>query len=337
MSDAVRIPVGKLAAGERPSPAEIGAAFQAILAGDVEPALMAAFLVALRMRGETTDDIIAGATAMRAAVLRVKAPAEAVDTCGTGGLSWASLNTSTAAAFVAAGAGAVVAKHGNRSKSRAGSADVLEALGVNLQPSEAQLAASFRDARVGFMFAPQHHTAMKHVAPVRAALGIRTIFNMIGPLANPAGARRQVLGVFAPEWVEPLANALRGLGSETAWVVHGQDGIDEISTTGPTLVAELKDGAVTCFELTPEALGLSRARMDDLRGGTVEQNAASLRRVLGGEPGPFADLVAANAAAALVVAGLASDLKTGIALARESIAKGKAMAAFEALKAASNG
>jgi anthranilate phosphoribosyltransferase len=337
VSDAVRIPVGKLAAGDRPSPAEIGAAFQAILAGEAEPALMAAFLMALRVRGETTEDIIAGATAMRAAVLRVKAPAEAVDTCGTGGLPWASLNTSTAAAFVAAGAGAVVAKHGNRSKSRAGSADVLEALGVNLQPSEAQLAASFRDARVGFMFAPQHHTAMKHVAPVRTALGIRTIFNMIGPLANPAGARRQVLGVFAPEWVEPLAHALQGLGSETAWVVHGRDGIDEISTTGPTLVAELKDGHVTVFELTPEDLGLPRVSLDQLRGGTVEQNAASLRRVLGGEPGPFADLVAVNAAAALVVAGIAPDLKAGIALSRESIAHGKAMATFEALKAASNG
>jgi anthranilate phosphoribosyltransferase len=337
VSDAVRIPVGKLAAGERPSPAEVGAAFQAILAGEVEPALMAAFLMALRIRGETTEDIIAGATAMRAAVLRVKAPADAVDTCGTGGLSWASLNTSTAAAFVAAGAGAVVAKHGNRSKSRAGSADVLEALGVNLQPSEAQLAASFRDARVGFMFAPQHHTAMKHVAPVRASLGIRTIFNMIGPLANPAGARRQVLGVFAPEWVEPLAHALQGLGSETAWVVHGQDGIDEISTTGPTLVAELKNGAVTRFELTPEDLGLPRVSMDVLRGGTVQENAASLRRVLDGEPGPFADLVAVNAAAALVAAGIAPSLKAGIALARESIASGKAMASFEALKAASNG
>jgi anthranilate phosphoribosyltransferase len=337
VSDAVRIPVGKLAAGERPSPAEVGAAFQAILAGEVEPALMAAFLMALRIRGETTEDIIAGATAMRAAVLRVKAPADAVDTCGTGGLSWASLNTSTAAAFVAAGAGAVVAKHGNRSKSRAGSADVLEALGVNLQPSEAQLAASFRDARVGFMFAPQHHTAMKHVAPVRASLGIRTIFNMIGPLANPAGARRQVLGVFAPEWVEPLAHALQGLGSETAWVVHGQDGIDEISTTGSTLVAELKNGAVTRFELTPEDLGLPRVSMDVLRGGTVQENAASLRRVLDGEPGPFADLVAVNAAAALVAAGIAPSLKAGIALARESIASGKAMASFEALKAASNG
>jgi anthranilate phosphoribosyltransferase len=337
VSEVVRNVVIAFAAGDRPSPAEIGAALQAILAGEAEPALMAAFLIALRMRGETTEDIIAGATAMRAAVLRVKAPAEAVDTCGTGGLSWASLNTSTAAAFVAAGAGAVVAKHGNRSKSRAGSADVLEALGVNLQPSEAQLAASFRDARVGFMFAPQHHTAMKHVAPVRAALGIRTIFNMIGPLANPAGAKRQVLGVFAAEWVEPLANALQGLGSETAWVVHGRDGIDEISTTGPTLVAELKNGRITTFELTPEALGLPRVSLDQLRGGTVEQNAASLRRVLGGESGAFADLVAANAAAALVVAGIAPDLKAGIALARESIAQGKAMAAFEALKAASNG
>ncbi len=230
MIDPVRIAVGKLAANERPTQSEISAAFEDILAGKAEPALIAAFLMGLRTRGETADDIVAGARVLRANVRPVKAPAGAIDTCGTGGLSWTSLNTSTASAFVAAGAGAIVAKHGNRSKSKAGSGDVLEALGVNLAPSDAQLEASFRDAGLAFMFAPSHHSAMKHVAPVRAALGIRTIFNFLGPLANPAGVKRQVLGVFDIAWLEPFARSLRDLGAEQALVVHGADGMDEIST-----------------------------------------------------------------------------------------------------------
>lgn len=337
MSDAVRNAVGKLANGDRPSPAEIGAAFQSILSGEAEPALIAAFLMGLRTRGETVEDIVAGAKVMRANVRGVKAPAGAIDTCGTGGLSWTSLNTSTAVALVAAGAGAVVAKHGNRSKSRAGSADVLEALGVNLSPTDAQIEASFREAGVAFMFAQQHHTAMKHVAPVRTALGIRTIFNMLGPLANPAGAKRQVLGVFAPEWVEPVANALLALGAKRAMVVHGMDGMDEISTTGVTLVAEVKDGTVTVRELTPEQIGVRRVSLDQLRGGSVSENAASLMRLLRGEAGPFADLVAVNAGAAIEVAGLVDSLPAGIEAARASISSGKALAALEALKRASNG
>ena len=337
MSDAVRSAVGKLANGDRPSPAEIGVAFQSILSGEAEPALIAAFLMGLRTRGETVEDIVAGARVMRANVRGVNAPAGAIDTCGTGGLSWTSLNTSTAVSLVAAGAGAIVAKHGNRSKSRAGSADVLEALGVNLSPTDAQIEASFREAGVAFMFAQQHHTAMKHVAPVRTALGIRTIFNMLGPLANPAGARRQVLGVFAPEWVEPVANALLALGAERAMVVHGMDGMDEISTTGVTLVAEVKDGAVTVRELTPEQIGITRVSLDQLRGGSVSENAASLMRLLRGEPGPFADLVAVNAGAAIQIAGLVESLPAGIEAARASIASGKALAALEALKRASNG
>ncbi|MDP3491920.1 MAG: anthranilate phosphoribosyltransferase [Hyphomonadaceae bacterium] len=337
MSDAVRSAVGKLANGERPSPAEIGVAFQSILSGEAEPALIAAFLMGLRTRGETVEDIVAGARVMRANVRGVNAPAGAIDTCGTGGLSWTSLNTSTAVALVAAGAGAIVAKHGNRSKSRAGSADVLEALGVNLSPTDAQIEASFRDAGVAFMFAQQHHTAMKHVAPVRTALGIRTIFNMLGPLANPAGVKRQVLGVFAPEWVEPVANALLALGAERAMVVHGLDGMDEISATGVTLVAEVKDGMVTVRELMPEQIGVARASLNQLRGGSVSENAASLTRLLHGEPGPFADLVAVNAGAAIQVAGLVDSLSAGITAARASIAEGKALTALEALKRASNG
>lgn len=337
MSDAVRIAVAKLAEGDRPAPAEMTAAFEAILAGETDPSLISAFLVALRIRGEMAQDIVAGARVLRANVRPVEAPEGAIDTCGTGGLGWTSLNTSTAVAFVAAGAGAKVAKHGNRSKSKAGSADVLEALGVNLNPSDVQITASFRDAGLAFMFAPAHHAAMRHVAPVRAALGIRTIFNMLGPLANPAGVKRQVLGVFGPEWVEPFARALAALGVEHALVAHGLDGMDEISTTGLTRVTELKDGVLRTMELTPEFLGVPRATMDQLRGGTAAENAEALKAVLAGAPGPFADLVAVNAGAAIMIAGLAPDITGGIAKARDSIASGAAMAALEALRGASNG
>lgn len=337
MSDAVRSAVGKLASGGSPTPDEIGSAFNAILSGEAEPALIAAFLMGLRMKGETVEDIVVGVQVMRATMRGANAPAGAIDTCGTGGLSWTSLNTSTAVSLVAAGAGVVVAKHGNRSKSRAGSADVLEALGVNLSPTDAQIEASFRDAGVAFMFAQQHHTAMKHVAPVRQALGMRTIFNMLGPLANPAGVKRQVMGVFAPEWVEPVAKAMLSLGAERAMVVHGLDGMDEISTTGATLAAEIKDGAVRVYEITPEQLGITRANIESLRGGSVAENAESLKRVLGGEPGAFADLVAVNAGAAIMVAGLSDTITDGIAKARASVSSGKAIAALEALRRASNG
>ncbi|RYZ01614.1 MAG: anthranilate phosphoribosyltransferase [Alphaproteobacteria bacterium] len=337
MSDAVRSAVSKLASGGRPSPDEIGVAFHAILAGAAEPALIAAFLMGLRMKGETVEDIVAGVKVMRATMRSANAPAGAIDTCGTGGLSWTSLNTSTAVSLVAAGAGVVVAKHGNRSKSRAGSADVLEALGVNLSPSDAQIEASFREAGVAFMFAQQHHTAMKHVAPVRQALGMRTIFNMLGPLANPAGVKRQVMGVFAPEWVEPVAKAMLSLGAERAMVVHGLDGMDEISTTGATLAAEIKGGAVRVYEITPEQLDIPRANIESLRGGSVAENAESLKRVLGGEAGAFADLVAVNAGAAIMVAGLSDTIADGIAKARGSISSGKATAALDALRRASNG
>lgn len=336
MSEAVRNAIAKLAANERPTPDEIGASFQAILVGEAEPAQIAAFLMGLRTRGETVDDLVAGVKVMRANMRPSWAPEGAIDTCGTGGLTWTSLNTSTTAAFVVAGAGVVVAKHGNRSKSRAGSADVLEALGVNLAPSETQIRACFREAGLAFMFAQQHHTAMKHVAPVRQALGIRTIFNMLGPLANPAGVKRQVMGVFAPEWVEPVAKAMLSLGAERGLVAHGLDGMDEISTTGTTLVAEIKDGAVRMQELTPERMGVRRASLDELRGGTVTENAAAMVRLLDGEPGAFADLVAVNAGATIHVAGAAETLAEGIAKARESVASGKARASLEALKRASH-
>lgn len=338
MSDPVRSVVIALAAGRRPEGEAMQAAFEAILRGESEPALTAGFLTALALRGESASDIAAGAAVMRRHVRRVAAPPGAIDTCGTGGLGWVSLNTSTAAAFVAAGAGAVVAKHGNRSvPPKTGSADVLEALGVNLTPSDAQLDASFAKAGLAFMFAPAHHAAMKHVGPVRKALGIRTVFNLLGPLANPAGARRQLLGVYSDAWLTPYAEALRRLGSERAWVVHGKDGMDEISTTGPTLIAELKDGEIGAFEIHPEQLGLPLADPETLRGGSVQENAAALRAVLEGKPSPFADLVALNAGAALVVAGLAADLRDGLLQARAAIANGRAMGALENLKAATHG
>lgn len=336
MSEAVRSAVARLAEGSHPSSEEMKAAFEAILGGKADPVLISAFLVALRVRGETAEDIVAGAQVMRANARAVAAPDGAIDTCGTGGLGWTTLNTSTAVALVAAGAGAKVAKHGNRSKSKAGSADVLEALGVNLTPSDGQIAASFQAAGVAFMFAPAHHAAMKYVAPVRAQLGIRTIFNMLGPLANPANVRRQVLGVFGIEWVDPFARALADLGSEHALVVHGLDGMDEISISGPTHVVELKAGALRTMELTPETLGVPRASLQDLRGGTVDENAAALKRVLEGASGAFADLVAVNAGAAVMIAGLAEDITEGIVLARRAISEGRALAALEALKAASN-
>ncbi len=338
MSEALRKAVGLLVEdGRRPNQEEMTAAFEAILAGEGDPALISAFLVSLRIRGETSEDIVAGARVMRARARTVVAPEGAIDTCGTGGLAWTSLNTSTAVAIVAASAGAIVAKHGNRSRSKAGSADVLEVLGVNLSPTDDQLQASFRDAHVAFMFAPAHHAAMKHVAPVRAALGLRTIFNMMGPLANPAGVKRQVLGVFAPEWVGVFADALLTLGAERAMVVHGVDGMDEISTTGATLVAEVKDGKIRMQDLTPERMGVKRAKLEHLRGSTPAENAEALKCVLANEPGPFADLVAVNAGAAILVAGLATTLVDGIAQARAAIADGRAAATLEALKRASNG
>ena len=338
MSEALRKAVGLLVEdGRRPNQEEMTAAFEAILAGEGDPALISAFLVSLRIRGETSEDIVAGARVMRARARTVVAPDGAIDTCGTGGLAWTSLNTSTAVAIVAASAGAIVAKHGNRSRSKAGSADVLEVLGVNLSPTDDQLQASFRDAHVAFMFAPAHHAAMKHVAPVRAALGLRTIFNMMGPLANPAGVKRQVLGVFAPEWVGVFADALLTLGAERAMVVHGVDGMDEISTTGATLVAEVKDGKIRMQDLTPERMGVKRAKLEHLRGSTPAENAEALKCVLANEPGPFADLVAVNAGAAILVAGLATTLVDGIAQARAAIADGRAAATLEALKRASNG
>jgi anthranilate phosphoribosyltransferase len=267
----------------------------------------------------------------------VVAPDGAVDIVGTGGDGLKTYNVSTCAAFVAAGAGLTVAKHGNRSvSSLSGASDVLTALGVKIDLNPAQITSVIDQAGVGFLWAPMHHPAMKVWAPIRAELGLRTLFNLMGPICNPANVDRQVVGVFAAEWVEPIAQVLGKLGSRHAWVVHGRDGLDELSTTGPTLVAELKGGAVSTFEVSPEDAGIPRASLADLKGGDAAANAAALRAVLGGAKGAYRDIVLLNAGAALVVGGKAADLRDGVALAAASIDGGAARGALERLISASN-
>ena len=326
-----------LAAG-RPLPAaDMRAAIDLLLDGAASDIEIAAFLMGLRARGETPAEIAAAAEAMRARAIRVDAPEDAVDTCGTGGDGANTYNISTAAALIAAGAGARVAKHGNKAaSSRSGSSDVLERLGVNLGAPPAATSRAIREAGVGFMFAAYHHGAVKAVAPVRQALGVRTLFNFLGPLSNPAGARRQVMGVFDERFLTPLAEALRELRAHRAWVVHGRDGLDELTTTGPSYVAELKDGDIRRFEIAPEEAGLPRARPEDLKGGDPAENADALKRLLEGETGAYRDIAVLNAAAALVVADRAADLREGARLAEKAIDEGKALASLESLVRISN-
>ena len=312
-------------------------AFDLMMSGEASPVEMAAFLMALRVRGETVDEISGAAQVMRDKVTKVNAPHNAVDTCGTGGDASGTYNISTCTAFVVAGAGVPVAKHGNRSiSSKSGSADVLESLGVNLNVTPDDVANCITETNLGFMFAPAHHSAMKHVGPVRQELGIRTIFNLLGPLANPAGTKRQVIGVFARAWVRPLAEVLNNLGSTHVWVVHGSDGLDELTNTGPTYVAELKDGVINEFEVKPEDAGLDLADMADLKGGNAEENANALKAVLDGAPSAYRDVVLLNASAALIVAGLADDLNEGARLAAKSIDEGHAKAVLDKLVALTN-
>ena len=311
-------------------------AFEIMMSGEATPSQIGGFLMALRVRGETVEEITGAVTAMRAKMLRVNAPESAIDIVGTGGDASGSYNVSTCAALVVAGCGVPVAKHGNRAlSSRSGAADTLAALGVNIEANPAQIAACIREAGVGFMFAPAHHSAMRHVGPSRVELGTRTIFNLLGPLSNPAGVRRQLVGVFSPHWVEPLAHVLKSLGCEAAWVVHG-DGLDEITTTGATSVAELKDGDVRTFEITPEDAGVERATAQRLKGGDAKYNAAALRAVLGGETSAYRDIVLMNAGAALIIAGKAASLTEGVAMAADSIDSGKAAGVLETLVAVSN-
>src|SRR4051812_10029505 len=328
-----------------------------MMSGEATPSQMGGLLMALRVRGETVDEITGAATAMREKMLRVAAPADAIDVVGTGGGASGSYNISTRAAFIVAGARAPggqhrqralfpppgagasvpVAKHGNRAlSSRSGAADVLAALGVKIDLAPADVGRCIAQAGIGFMFAPAHHPAMKNVGPTRIELGTRTIFNLLGPLSNPAGVKRQMVGVFSRQWLEPLALVLRNLGSEAAWVVHGSDGLDEITTAGTTHVAALENGAVRTFEITPETVGLERVKPEALRGGEAKHNAQALVDVLKGKAGPFRDVAVLNAAAGLMVAGRAKDLKQAVALAQKAVDSGEADGRLQRLIATSN-
>jgi anthranilate phosphoribosyltransferase len=314
--------IAKAATGAPLTSAEAGEAFDLMMTGNATPAQIAGLLMALRVRGETVEEIAAGATAMRERMTRIEAPEGAIDTCGTGGDATGTHNISTAAALVVAACGVPVAKHGNRSlSSRSGSSDVLTALGVDIDCDMKLIERSIREAGVGFMMAPRHHGAMRHVAGPRVELGTRTIFNLLGPLANPAGVKRQLVGVFAAQWVEPLAAVLGRLGSERAWVVHG-DGLDELTTTGPSLVAEWNGRAVRTFEVNPEDAGLQRATLADLKGGEAKENAQAIRAVLDGERTPLRDAAILGAAGALVVADRAGDLLQAAGLAAAAIDSG---------------
>ena len=336
MADTFKPLLGKLVDGRVLTADEARDFFAACLRGEPTPAQVAAAVTALRIRGETVDEIAAFATAMREAALTLDHPYDAIDTCGTGGDGAHTFNISTAAALVLAGAGLKVAKHGNRAlSSKSGSSDVLSALGVNLAATPAQQRRSLDEAGIAFLFAPHYHGAMRHVGPVRAEIGFRTVFNLLGPLSNPAGAKRQVMGVYDPRLLEPLAEVLGRLGATRAWTVHG-DGLDELTTTGPTQVAEWRDGAVSRFEVTPEDAGLPRAAIENLRGGDAEENAIALTALLAGAPGPYRDIVLLNAAAALVVADRASDLKAGATQAAAVIDDGRASAALARLVEATN-
>ena len=330
--------LGHVATGAPLSLAQARLAFEIMMTGEATPAQIGAFLMALRVRGETVDEITAAAAVMREKVLRVDAPADAIDTCGTGGDASGTFNISTAAAFVVAACGVPVAKHGNRAlSSKTGSAEVLVTLGVNIETLSEVVSACVRQAGLGFMMAPRHHGAMKHVGPTRIELGTRTIFNLLGPLSNPAGTKRQLIGVFAKQWVEPLAKVLGNLGAERAWVVHGSDGLDELTTTGPSYVAALENGQVRSFEINPADAGLELAQPIDLLGGDSEANANAIRDLLAGLKSAYRDIVLLNAAAALVVAGKATDLKAGVAMGADAIDAGKAAKVLERLIAVSNG
>jgi len=329
--------IGKVATGAELTVQESATAFDRMMSGEATPSQMGALLMGLRVRGETVDEITGAVTTMRAKMLAVAAPQEAIDVVGTGGDASGSYNISTCAAFIVAGAGVPVAKHGNRAlSSRSGAADVLAALGVRIDIGPEAIARCISQAGIGFMFAPLHHPAMKHVGPTRVELGTRTIFNLLGPLSNPAGVKRQMVGVFSRHWVEPLAQVLGRLGSERAMVVHGSDGLDEITTAGPTSVASLENGAVRTFEISPEDVGLPKADPKRLLGGDAEANATALLSVLKGEKGAYRDVAMFNAAAALVVAGRAKDLPDGMALARTSIDSGEAEGRLDRLIAVAN-
>ena len=329
--------IGKVATGAGLTRSEAAEAFEMMLSGEVTPAQLGAFLMCLRVRGETVDEITGAVATMRSKMLRVQAPPDAIDIVGTGGDGHGSYNVSTLAAIIVAACGVPVAKHGNRAaSSRSGSSDVLAQLGVKIGLSAQGVGDCIAKAGIGFMMAQTHHAAMRHVGPARAELGTRTIFNLLGPMSNPAGVKRQLLGVFAATWLEPLAQVLRNLGSERVWLVHGSDGLDEITTTGPTSVVALEHGAIRSFQINPADAGLPLATLADLKGGDPEHNAMALRHVLDGGKTPYRDIAVLNAAAALVIAGKAGDLREGARQAAAAVDSGVARATLENLAAVSN-
>lgn len=330
----LKLLMNRIADGETLGDAGMRQALDLLMSGIAPPVAMGAFLMGLRVRGETTEEITGAAKFIRSRMITVDAPPGAVDIVGTGGDSRGTYNISTAATFVVAGAGAIVAKHGNRAvTSLSGASDVLAALGVKLDVPPVVVSRAIADAGVGFLWAPLYHPSFKTWAPIRTDLGLRTIFNLLGPLCNPAKVTRQVLGVYDRNLVEPIAEVLRQLGSEHAWVVHGADGMDELTTTGTTHVAELKDGNIFAFDVSPEDVGLKRADIESLKGGDAATNAAAIHALLQGEPGPYRDIVLLNSAAALVVAGKADGLADGIEKAAASIDSGRAARALDRLVA----
>ena len=327
-----------LARSEELPQEQLVSAFDTLLSGEAQPEQVGAFLMGLAVRGETSNELLAGAKVMREHARTISIEGPLLDTCGTGGLPWTSLNTSTASAIVIAASGGRVAKHGNRSvPPKTGSADVLEALGVELDITPRVFARCVEQAGVGFLFARSHHSAMRHVAPIRASLGIRTIFNLLGPLSNPANASHQILGVYEARWLRPMAETLLKLGIRRAWVVHGLDGIDELSISGPSRVIEVKDGTLAEFELTPADAGLDPSPLSALEGGTPDQNSAAIRELLEGRAGPFRDVVLLNAGAGLHILGLAATLSEGVERAREAIDSGKAIKTLSMLADLSHG
>lgn len=334
----IKAALNKLGAGDDLTGAEMRAVMGQIMSGDATPSQIGGFLMALRVKGETAGEIAAAVSIMREKMVKVEAPADAIDIVGTGGDGSGTLNISTATAIVVAACGVPVAKHGNKAlSSKSGSSEALMELGVKLDLPPEGIAKCVTEAGIGFMFAPNHHPAMKYVGPTRVELGTRTMFNLLGPQSNPAGVKRYMLGVFDQQWVEPVATALLANQATSAWVVHGSDGLDEITTTGPTFVAQIKDGSMTSFEVTPEQAGLSRAQPADLLGGTPAENAAAITRLLDGEVGAYRDIVLLNSAASLIVAGKVEGLTDGVAAAAAAIDTGAARATLAKLVAVSNG
>jgi anthranilate phosphoribosyltransferase len=317
--------LGIVAQGKALTQAQAEATFGAIMTGEVTPAQIGAFLMALRVRGETVEEMTAAVKVMREKMTRISGPANAIDVCGTGGDHAGTLNISTPVAIICAACNVAVAKHGNRAaSSKSGAADVLAALGVNIEADMATVERALHEVGTSFLWAQKHHSAMRHVGPTRAELGTRTIFNLLGPMSNPAGVKRQLLGVFSGDWLEPMAQVLRNLGTEHAWLVHGSDGLDEITTTGPTKVVELRHGAIRGFTIAPEDFGIARSDAAALKGGDAASNAQAIRGLFDGAPGPYREIVLLNAAAALVIAERAADMPEALLLAADALDSGKA-------------